>query len=162
MWPLHPTVNWIHFLLNKIRLTIPYKSPRPSNSVLSIPASSIAFLGTELRFHTSHMLDGQLHRQTQQFFGTAALKYVLRTWSNPPLISKLWVDNSTKATIWYKHVHRYRHPLLHYNRWTLWKPCFEIKILRFSREWSLFVLFQSIVRLNLLIEAKKLYSWHNF
>ena len=59
-------------------------------------------------------------------------------------------------------VDSYRHPLLQYNRWTLWKPCFEIKILRFSMESSLFVLFQPIVRLILLIEAKQLYSWHNF
>ena len=37
-----------------------------------------------------------------------------------------------------------------------------IKILRFSRESSLFVLLQSIVRSISLIEAKRVYSCNNF
>ena len=41
-------VKWIHFLLYKTSLTIDYKSPRPPNSVLSIPDSAIAFVGFEL------------------------------------------------------------------------------------------------------------------
>ena len=45
---LHIPVKWIHFLLYKISLTIHYKFPRPSNSVLSIPDSAIAFVRIEL------------------------------------------------------------------------------------------------------------------
>ena len=68
----------------------------------------------------------------------------------------------------------YRHPLLteldleySFNVWVQkMKSCvgsfWMIKILRFSRESSLFVLLQSIVRSISLIEAKRLYSCNNF
>ena len=50
---------------------IHYKSPRPSNSVLSIPDSAIAFVRIELILCISRIFDDQMHLNSK-FVGTPA------------------------------------------------------------------------------------------
>ena len=77
---LHIPVKWIHFLLYKISLTIHYKFPRPSNSVLSIPDSAIAFVRIEL------ILDFVF-----RVFSTIKCILVLNLSEHPPNTAIIWI-----------------------------------------------------------------------